>query len=422
MTETVTLTGSSTASNTVPVSVNFGPTGSYTDGIFTTVSVCEPGTTTCVQVQNVLVDTGSVGLRILSSALTGVTLSQLNDGSGDYLNECTQYGDGSFNWGPVSLATVQIGGETASQVPTSLGGTANSGIAIQVISTDTVPTAVTGSGICVNTTNTPDDDTVAALGSNGILGIGNFPQDCGGGCTTTTGLSGLPYPPYWLCTSAGVCGAATVPYQYQVYNPVAAFSSADTNGVLLTLPSIPAAGQATATGTLTFGIGTETNNAIPSGATVYEIDDYGNFASATYNGVSYNSTNSGGSYIDSGSNALYISDATTLGATDCPGDFTGFYCSTQTLNPLTLTGANGTSTNVTLSIEDAETLVATGYAAFNDLAGPSCIATTGSPCTGVSPSPDYFDLGLPFFFGQPNGIFVGIYGTNTTYPNGYWAF
>ena len=181
-TQTVALTGSTTVTNTVPVTVSFGPngqSGGYYDGIFTTVTVCEPGTTTCVPVPNVLVDTGSVGLRVLSSALAGVTLSQINDGSGDYLNECTEYGDGSFNWGPVSLATVQIGGETASQVPAAAGGTANMGIPIQVISSGNVPTNVTGSGQCASSTSTPDDDTVAALGANGILGVGNFAQDCG---------------------------------------------------------------------------------------------------------------------------------------------------------------------------------------------------------------------------------------------------
>jgi hypothetical protein len=38
---------------------------------------------------------------------------------------------------------------------------------------------------------------------------------------------------------------------------------------------------------------------------------------------------------------------------------------------------------------------------------------------------DYFDLGLPFFFGQPHGVFVGISGATAgspNYANGYWAF
>jgi hypothetical protein len=416
--QTVNLTGSAAVVNTVPVSVNLGPAGNYDNGIFTTVTVCEPSSpTTCATVQNVLVDTGSVGLRVLSSALTGVTLSQINDGQGDNLNECTEYGDGSFNWGPVSMATVQIGGETASQVPTSAGGTPNSGIPIQIISADPVPTNVTGSGICVNTTNTPDEDTVASLGSNGILGVGNFPQDCGIDCTTTTGISGLQYPPYWACTTAGVCEQATVGVAAQVWNPVAAFSSSDTNGVLLTLPSISATGQATAAGTLTFGIGTESNNAITN-QTVYELDGSGNFNSATFNGITYTSSNSSGSFIDSGSNAFFVSDAATLGTTLCTTD-TAYYCPSLTLNlSLTLTGSNnGSSGTVSLPIANAQTLFSnTTFAAFNDLGSPSCIATATSLC---NTSTDQWDLGLPFFFGRP--IFVGISG-GTTYPNGYWAF
>lgn len=253
-TQTVSLSGSTSLTNTAAVSVNFGPegqAGGYYDGIFTTVTVCQPGTTTCVSVPNVLVDTGSVGLRVLSSALTGVTLSQVTDGSGNYLYECTQYGDGSFNWGPVSVATIQIGGESASQVPTASGGTANSGVPIEIISTAAVPSVVTGSGQCMASSSTPDDDTVATLGSNGILGIGNEATDCAlagtNYCDNSTLLSSITEP-YWLCDSGGsTCSSSTflVPDQYQVWNPVAAFSSSDTNGVVVQLASIPAAGQAT---------------------------------------------------------------------------------------------------------------------------------------------------------------------------------
>ncbi len=91
---TVALTGTSSGSNTVSVTVGFGPNGysntadSYYNGIFTTVSVCEPGTTTCASVPNVLVDYGSTGLRVLSSAISSVTLPLINDGSGDNLYEC----------------------------------------------------------------------------------------------------------------------------------------------------------------------------------------------------------------------------------------------------------------------------------------------------------------------------------------------
>jgi Protein of unknown function (DUF3443) len=142
--------------------------------------------------------------------------------------------------------------------------------------------------------------------------------------------------------------------------------------------------------------------------------------------VQYTSTNSGGTFIDSGSNALSVSDATTLDTTDrlVSGYDIGLYCPTSPpLNvALQRVGSNSTSTTVTLSIGNALDLFAanTSYAAFNDLGEASCVPTTTAPCTA---STDAWDLGLPFFFGRP--IFVGIAGATTgtpTEPNGYWAF
>jgi len=320
-TQTVALTGTNTVANVVPVTVSLGPAGNtgstvtnYYNGIFTTITVCEPSTTTCQNIDNVLVDTGSVGLRVLSSAMSGLSLPQLNDGAGNNLYNCTEFGDLSYVWGPMQLATVQVGGETASQIPTASGGTANSGIPIQVITANGgAPAGIVSQGSLIATPcasgGGPSDNTPIVLGANGILGIGNFTEDCGSFCVT----SGAQNPNYVLCPSSGTgnCVLTTVPLAYQAWNPVAAFSSADTNGVELQLPFVPAAGAATAPGTLTFGIGTQTNNAIPGTATTYEIDSNGNFQSLVFNGVAYTTANSGGSYIDSGSNALYVSDPAT---------------------------------------------------------------------------------------------------------------
>jgi hypothetical protein len=439
----VALTGTNTASNTAQVTVNFGPNGylgppaatstsetlSNYNGIFTTVTVCQPGTTNCTTIPNVLVDTGSVGLRVLSSFTSSLSLPQVNDPSSGYpLYECVQYGDLSYTWGPMQMATVQVGGETASQLPAASGGTANSGIPIQVISVGVTPPTTVGvyggTGSYVNPclaypgTNQAsgglNQDSVANLDANGILGIGNYQQDCGANCTSLAN----PNNPgeYLICATVGTstCDIESASLQDQAWNPVSAFSSTDTNGVVVQLPSIPAAGQTSATGTLTFGIGTQTNNAITN-QTVYELDAYGNFASATFDGVIYTSTNSYGSYIDSGTSFLYVSDATTIGTTDCTAD--GYdnylYCPTSPLNlSLQLFGSNGTSTTVSLPIDNALGLFSanTSFAAFNDLGGDS----------GTDPSTDYFDLGLPFFFGRT--IFVNIADTNSNYPNGYWAF
>jgi hypothetical protein len=421
--QVVNLTGTASGSNTVPVSVNFGPGGytttsnSYYNGIFATVTVCEPGTTTCKDVPNVLVDTGSSGLRVLSSAISGLSLPQVNDGSGDNLYECYEFGSLSYTWGPVSMANVQIGGETASQVPTASGGTANSGVPIQVITAN--GTAPAGAPCLTNSTGAMN--SLASLGANGLLGIGNQPQDCGVACTSSSTSGNVNPYPYILCTGSGTtsCQLSLVPLADQPWNPVAAFSSADNNGVVLQLSSVGAGGAASASGTLTFGIGTDNDNAIPGGANVYELDDYGNFNSLVYNGVTYTTLNSYGSFLDSGSNALFVSDPTTLSTatsvavTNCSDN--SYYCvaSPGTINlNITVSGSNNvTSPTEMLSIESADTLLNSTNAALDDLG-----ATSG----GTGTSTDSFDLGLPFFFGRT--IFVGIAGSSTTYPNGYWAF
>jgi hypothetical protein len=415
-TQTVSLTGT-TLSNMASVTVSFGPNGNtgspannYYNGIYTTVAVCTPGTTNCVSIPDVLVDTGSVGLRVLSTQLSGLTLPQVSDTSGNNLYECTQYGDLSYTWGPIQYATVQVGGETALQVP---GGSASGGIPIQVISAPGTGIAVPN--IACARGGGPDNNTVQVLGANGILGVGNYTEDCGSACASQyTAASVSPYP-YWLCNTSN-CGAAIVPESTQVWNPVAAFSSTNTNGLVIQLPSIPAAGQATVSGTMIFGIGTQTNNTIPNTATIYGLDQYGNFSSTVFGGLTYTSAG----FIDSGTNSLTVSDHATLtsvtgvNTVDCTDN--GFYCPASTLSlNITNYGSNGTQGTVTINIANADALFSnnSNFAAFNNLGTDS----------GTSPTTDQFDLGLPFFFGRT--VFIGIAGTSTggiTYPNGFWAY
>ncbi len=56
--------------NVLPVVVNGGPTNNALNQLFASVTVCVPGTSNCQTISGILVDTGSVGLRVLSSALT----------------------------------------------------------------------------------------------------------------------------------------------------------------------------------------------------------------------------------------------------------------------------------------------------------------------------------------------------------------
>ena len=401
-----------TAANSAPLFVNFGlngntgnPNTAYYNGLFTTVTVCLPSTSDCQIIPDVLVDTGSVGLRVLNSVLTTVPATELQtvkDSAGDQVLECIQFRDTSYVWGPVLVADVALASERAYSVP------------IQVIGDTTLFVPVS----CLSLGSGPNLDTVAALGANGILGVGNFVQDCGLNCAGGQTFSSYPY---YVCPNNN-CIPAAVPVVQQVSNPVAFFAK-DNNGVEISLPSISSAGapllpytnaagtSLVSAGLLIFGVGTESNNALPSGATLYATTPSGDFSKVVYNSHTYTS----GGFIDTASNALYVSDPKTLDAAVCADN--PFYCPTSTL-PVSLTnyGTNGTSGTVTLSIANADLLFGNnpGYAAFNNLGTPS----------GTGLTTDYFDLGLPFFFGR--NVFVGIAGTtvpnNATAPNGYFAF
>ena len=66
-------------------------------------------TTNCQTINDIILDTGSYGLRIFNQALS-VPLPQVSNGSGS-IAECTVFGDGSALWGPVQTASVFLGGE-----------------------------------------------------------------------------------------------------------------------------------------------------------------------------------------------------------------------------------------------------------------------------------------------------------------------
>jgi len=363
-------------SNVQAISVTLGPTGNYANGAFTSVTVCSPGTSTCQTIDGILVDTGSSGLRILSSALTAALPPQ-KASDGNPVVECLPFVS-SFTWGPVQTADIQMAGEKASDVP------------IQVINaTDfPVPTACANFG--------PPANTLADLGANGLLGVGNFVQDCGAACATTGGSNpGL----YYECPASG-CVITAEGLAQQVQNPVALFAS-DNNGVMIMLPAASAP-EATLSGSMIFGIGTQSNNAL-NGAKIYTLDGSGNFVT-TYKSQPYNQ-----SFIDSGSNGLYFLDSAATGIPDC-ADANFFYCPSSTENlAATTAGANGTSSTVNFSVANADNLFNDNPSAsvFDQLAGPNTLAG--------------FDWGLPFFYGRT--VFTAIEGRSTPGGTGpYWAY
>jgi hypothetical protein len=359
------------------ITVDPGP-ASVINLAFVSVTICAPGSTTsCQTIDHIQLDTGSSGLRILSSVLTSsVSLPQQTDASGNPIVECMQFADG-FSWGPVKLADVKIAGEQASAIPIHIIGDPQF---------PTVPSACSSVG--------PAENTVQAFGANGILGVGLFQQDCGSFCTTNTS-AGL----YYVCPPSG-CHASVASLAQQPPNPVAMFS-ADNNGVLIQMPSLPAVGAATASGSLIFGIGTQTNNGLGT-ATVFTVNPNTGFFTTTYKGLALSK-----SFIDSGSNGFFLPDP---GIPICSS---GFYCPNATLNlSATNQGANGATGTVNFNLANADSLHTNNptFAAFANLGGPTFSNFSSS-----------FDWGLAFFYGR--NVFTAIENRSTSGGNGpYFAY
>jgi len=370
--------------NTASVIIDGGPSASSgsVNTMFTTVTVCVPGSTTsCQTIDHIQVDTGSYGLRLLAPVLT-LTLPVEMLASGGSLAECTQFVDG-FSWGPIATADIQIAGETANSVP------------VQVIGDSrftNIPTECSGTG-------GTEEDTVSTFGANGILGIGPFESDCGDCDTATHGL-------YFSCTTS--CTDTTVPDNLQIPNPVTHFA-VDNNGAIVVLPTVAAGGAANVTGSLIFGIDTQSDNA--SGTqTVLTVDDDAELV-MTFNGQTL-----ANSFIDSGSNGIFFADSSIVTCTAPPSDPTSqivnFYCPASTLTlGLSIQGMNGVmANNLTFGVGNAITMLDNPFDAYPQLGGTLPPGNAGT-----------FDFGLPFFFGRR--VAIAVQGAITTVGTGpYIAF
>ena len=382
-TTTLTVTGGvSRANNVLPITVNGSlcAANSYLNKPCVSVTVCAPGTSDCQTITDILLDTGSYGLRIFKEFLP-IALQQAIGNSG--LANCVQFGDGSSLWGAVKTASVILGNEPAVAVP------------IQAVSstfgTTNLPNA------CSNARPTP-----AAAGFSGILGVGLLVQDCGATCVNSAN-NGM----YYSCNGS-TCSGSTISLASQVQNPVALLPT-DNNGVILQLPSVPLGGAPVVDGNLVLGIDTRSNNA-SSGATAYaasqsarfttQINDNGNLAANTYS-----------SFIDSGSNGLFFtplagSPLAGLLQPNCAG--AAWFCPTSTTSiSATNTSSSGSpSGRLLFQIGDANTLFQSGNKVFVEIGGNF----RGS-----------FDWGLPFFFGR--NVYVGFEGSKSSLGTGpYWAY
>lgn len=375
-----TLTVSAVLSNSTTLVVDNGPTGvnASINTPFVSVTVCRPGTSVCQTIDHVLVDTGSYGLRLLAAPLSStLALPAVKTPSGADAAECGQFISG-YTWGSVRQADVKIADEKAAAISIEVIGDTGS-------SYSNVPSACSSVGNNLG--------SLSALGAKGILGIGMFQQDCGDACVRSTAAGA-----YYGCT-AGVCSPSLMPLAQQVSNPVASFA-VNNNGVLLVLPAVSSSGATSVTGSLIFGVGTQSNNAIGS-EKIYKANSSGNF-STTYKGRVYSA-----SFIDSGSNGYFFNDTTLR---SCSGS-SGFYCPTgsTTLSAVNAAYDGSSSGTVSFSIVNADNL------------SSSINAAPVGGTLGSRGGTNAFDWGLPFFYGRR--VFVVMEGASTTQGSGpYWAY
>jgi hypothetical protein len=347
--------------------------------LVTSVTVCLHGSSDCQTIDNVLVDTGSVGLRLLSSALNGLALPSITgSNASSTLYECADFAEGVV-WGEMANADVKLASEVASNIP------------VQII-TDTsgyasIPASCTALG--------SNQSSLAALGANGILGLGLFVQDSGD---------------YFSCNAAGSCSLTHPSTANLATNPVASFST-DNNGVVIQLPAVGTNGTNTLSGTLIFGINTQSNNQLSSSATLISVPATG--SQAGYFTASLNGQSLPNSFLDTGSGAYFFEDA-NLPVCTSAHQTTEFYCpgnsASASVQALTVNMA-GHATTVNIANAHylfGQTTQGAANSVFSNLAG-----VAGSELA------QSFDFGLPFFFGRT--VYIGYAVTsNTSGP--YYAF
>jgi hypothetical protein len=341
--------------NVMPVSVNGAHCGGagtpFVNQPCVSVKVCVPGSANCQTVDDVLLDTGSVGLRLFRQALP-LTFPSIPAPGGGALAECVQFADLTADWGPVVSADVVLANEPAVTLPIQIIDATFGAVPSSCPSPETAPTSI-----------------------NGVLGVGVFIADCGAICPAEANI--------YFASDGSSSTPVAVDVSVQVANPVAVLP-VDNNGIIIALPGVPGTGAPSVEGAVVLGIATRSNN-VPVSASAIGLDRAGEFTT-TLNG----GTVIGGSFVDTGSNGLFFSPPFAIpSCTDaqdwyCPASTVAFSASN---GPSPGVPGNHVSTPFQIASFDALVQTAGPNAVFSDIGGP------GIPGGG-------FDWGLPFFLGR----------------------
>jgi hypothetical protein len=356
------------AANSVNVTVDrqFG----FVNAPYVSVTLCAPGTSNCATIDHVMVDTGSVGLRLLRSAVpASLGLVNTKDSAqGNTMAECVEFGSG-VAWGPVSNVDLKMAGETAVSLPVQLVDHTFASIPAD----------------CANEGPVMDANGAASLGGNGLIGIDVIRHDCQTSCQFASASF------YYDCAGSN-CTSVAVPLAEQVPNPVTKFAT-DNNGATLSFPPVGAGGQGSASGTLTFGIGTQSNNVLPATAQQLTTTPFGELT------TSFNGNTTAG-IIDSGSGAYFFVDP-SIG--QCPASFSSepWFCpaSPATISA-SLQGESGATFGVTFTLANAVAELGNNANAAHEGIGQN-VGLFGA---------GELDLGMPYFYGR--SITFGIQGND----------
>ncbi|MEI8170653.1 MAG: DUF3443 family protein [Rhodoferax sp.] len=418
------------------------PAGTFTSPpiniLFASVTVCAVGArptdpqAKCTNIDHVQVDTGSVGLRILASKVSSLGLTPIltpNDltvPNLDPVYECYPFVVGGL-WGPTAVADVRLGEQWAQ--------------ALQVQLIQDIPSAaIQAPTNCSDAAQSHILSSASQLGSNGILGIGSVPVDCG--LTCQSNLYPNTYVVYYTCpavaTSVLDCRAAAVDLPLQVHNPVDKLSPdangvADNNGVVLILPPLPVTGANKVLGELVFGIDTRasdsnlrtiSNKLDTSANKAYlGVDPHNSKSShglASYLNVTtqYVSANSSqiiyNSYLDTGTNALFFTDGSIPLCTPASVLISSWYCPDSLLTKKAIISDGDVPGNHAVNVDflvGNASKIPGAISAYSGMAGAPPLSTKAAS----------FSWGLPFFYGR--SVYMSIWdtsSTNSTYSSGPW--
>ena len=314
------------SNNTIPVSYSGMPGYSgFWNRPMVSVTVCN-ASNACSIVNNVLVDTGSYGLRLDARAMpAGFPTLPATTSAGSSIASCTNFISG-YTFGGVYTATVKIGGETAGNINIQMYDDPNAPATPPTSCTSPSPTNI---------------GSVAVMGANGIIGIGQEMFDSASSYYTMSCAATLTCQPI-LPVSTSI----------ELPNPVSAFS-ADYNGFILTPQGNGLA--ASSTSTLTFGINTQADNQL-IGYTMINADQVNEFnVSVTDPGGTVNI--SPASYFDSGtgSNVVYLANQQPTFHVGTPTNYLNGIDANLNLPVTIASKVDATSYTGTLSISKAST-------------------------------------------------------------------